>query len=109
MIPIDIQVSRSKVKLILYMLGEGGISVLQTSILYMCVPCDKTFLSVPKKLDLVTLTFDLLLKKPNLRRNFLTIRDGVFSAPALKCRKAIVIPRRPRQRPCVFRVCLIFA
>ena len=41
MTPIDIQVSRSKVKvkghasllhLILYMLGKGGISVLQTSI-----------------------------------------------------------------------------
>ena len=32
MTPIDIQVSRSKVKLILYMLGKGDISVLQTSI-----------------------------------------------------------------------------
>ena len=32
MVPIDIQVSRSKVKPILYMLGKGGISVLQTSI-----------------------------------------------------------------------------
>ena len=31
MTPIDIQVSRSKVKPILYMLGKGGISVLQTS------------------------------------------------------------------------------
>ena len=30
--PIDFQVSRSKVKPILYMLGKGGISVLQTSI-----------------------------------------------------------------------------
>ena len=37
MTPIDIQVSRSKVKvkLILYMLGKGGISVLQTAILGM--------------------------------------------------------------------------
>ena len=32
MTPIDIQVSRSKVKAIRYMLGKGGISVLQTSI-----------------------------------------------------------------------------
>ena len=34
MTPIDIQVSRSRSKVmpILYMLGEGGISVLQTSI-----------------------------------------------------------------------------
>ena len=29
MIPIDIQVSRSKVKPIIHMLGKGGISVLQ--------------------------------------------------------------------------------
>ena len=35
MTPIDIQVSRSKVKPILYMLGKGGISVLQTSIFTM--------------------------------------------------------------------------
>ena len=38
MTPIDIQVSRSKVKVkgqaILYMLGKGGISVLQTSIFW---------------------------------------------------------------------------
>ena len=32
MTPIDIQVSRSKVMPFLYMLGKGGISVLQTSI-----------------------------------------------------------------------------
>ena len=32
MIPSDIQVSMSKVKPILHMLGKGGISVLQTSI-----------------------------------------------------------------------------
>ena len=35
MTPIDIQVSRSKVKPILYMLGKGGISVLQTSIFFL--------------------------------------------------------------------------
>ena len=35
MTPIDIQVSRSKVKPILYMLGKGGISVLQTSIFWL--------------------------------------------------------------------------
>ena len=39
MIPIDIQVSRSKVivkvKPILYMLGKGGISVLQTAIFFL--------------------------------------------------------------------------
>ena len=35
MIPIDIQVSRSKVKPILYMLEKGGISVLQKSILFL--------------------------------------------------------------------------
>ena len=32
MTPIDIQVSRSKAMPFLYMLGKGGISVLQTSI-----------------------------------------------------------------------------
>ena len=35
MTPIDIQVSRSKVKPILHMLGKGGISVLQTSIFWL--------------------------------------------------------------------------
>ena len=47
----------------------------------MCVPCDKTFLSIhTKNVDLVALTlaFDLLLKKHNLGHNFLTIRDGAF-------------------------------
>ena len=32
MIPIDIQVNRSKVKPTLHMLGKGGICVLQTAI-----------------------------------------------------------------------------
>ena len=49
-------------------------------ILHMLVPFDKTFLSVPKKFDLVTLTltFDLLLKKLNLGYNFWTKRDKAF-------------------------------
>ena len=56
---------------------KGGFR-LTVVILHMCVSCDKTFLSVPKIFDLVTLTFDLLLKKLNLRHNFLTKRDGAF-------------------------------
>ena len=38
MIPIAIQVSRSKVKPIIHMLGKGGISVLQTSIFVGVMP-----------------------------------------------------------------------
>ena len=58
------QRSVSKVKPILYMLEKGGISVLQTAIFHMCIPCDKTFLLEPKFFYLMTLTltFDLLLK-----------------------------------------------
>ena len=53
MTPIDIQVSRSKVKVKgqaypLYV-GEGGISVLQTAIFYYST-------SIPKKTLLITLT-----------------------------------------------------
>ena len=46
----------------------------------MWVSCDKTFLSVYKNFDRVTLTlnFDLLLIKLNLGYNFLTKRDMAF-------------------------------
>ena len=39
---IDIQVSRSKVKPIVYMLGKGGISVLQTSVFNLDSMLDKS-------------------------------------------------------------------
>ena len=44
---------------------------------HMCIPCDKTFLFIPKFFDCVTLTlaFDLLLKNLNLDHNFWTKRD----------------------------------
>ena len=40
MTPIDIQVKGQAYSLYD---GEGGISVLQTSIFHMCIPCDKAF------------------------------------------------------------------
>ena len=65
-------------------------------ILHMLVPCDKTFLSVQKKIDLVTLTltFDLLLKKKlNLGYNFWTKRDFIVQV-CIPCGKAFLsIPK----------------
>ena len=59
MITIDIQVSRSenkvRVKPVLYMLGKGGISVLQTSILkyYIKSDCCTHYLQVYNVLQLI--------------------------------------------------------
>ena len=44
-------------------------------ILHIWIPYDKTYLFVPKNVDLVTLTFDLLLKKLNIDCNFWTKGD----------------------------------
>ena len=75
MTSIHIQVSRSKVSVEGqcqcqgYMLGKGGISVLQTAIFHMCIPCDESFLCIlmkpfqkgnkVNKLVTLTVTFDL--------------------------------------------------
>ena len=79
----------SKVKPILYMLGKGGISVLQTAIFYLkrwgfhiWQVCSllQELSSGTINFDYVTLTvtFDLHLENFNFAHNFLTIRHRAF-------------------------------
>ena len=49
----------------------------RTTILHMCIPCDKISHGVIV-FDLVTLKFDLLLKNFNLGHNFLPRNDRAF-------------------------------